>query len=447
MSSESSTASLNVDIMHTIMSYATRNIVSNLMKTCRTMNSEGAKHLLKDGVSVGCDAELVSFIYFLMARRNVDDSLRRLSFFEKFSLHFDAPSPEIAGLLAEFFERIAPAALNFTSLEIHTTEALLTSYPPLGAAIAKLTTLEDLELSFGGEHCAELLRTLQSKLVTAIITFGDGEREDEEIPDRYRNPILLLQGSKSTLESLRTSFSVSSFYGPRYTNVTKLSLSYMDLPDIEDYIRAFPNLVSLSAFECSGYGDDSEAWEDRREISMLYQAHNETWRSLSYYWGSVLILWTFGLTCRIPSVELDFDDHELEAHRRPARSSCLLNEEFRSVLRVDDLQVLDLRVSFSSREDNALFVGYFLDALVDLVRATGSAPIFKLTLDWSFAAGLRRMARGEELPPMPFEVYLQDMDVDAYADTLFASAASLKELQVSVVGPKRCTRQAERRRT
>lgn len=56
------------------------------------------------------------------------------------------------------------------------------------------------------------------------------------------------------------------------------------------------------------------------------------------------------------------------------------------------------------------------------------------------------MDRGEDSPLMLFEVYLQDMDVETYADTLFSSAASLKELEVSVLGPKRCTRQAERRR-
>ena len=53
----------------------------------------------------------------------------------------------------------------------------------------------------------------------------------------------------------------------------------------------------------------------------------------------------------------------------------------------------------------------------------------------------------EEPPVMPFEVYLQDMDVDAYADTLFAEVESLKEVRVSVVSSReRSTRQADRKR-
>lgn len=47
----------------------------------------------------------------------------------------------------------------------------------------------------------------------------------------------------------------------------------------------------------------------------------------------------------------------------------------------------------------------------------------------------------------PFETYLLDMGVDAYTDTLFAGVASLKELQVSVMGPKRYRCQADRVRT
>ena len=59
-----------------------------------------------------------------------------------------------------------------------------------------------------------------------------------------------------------------------------------------------------------------------------------------------------------------------------------------------------------------------------------------------------RAEGGYEAPPiMPFEVYLQDMDVDAYADVLFAEVASLKEVRVAVVSPREgSTRQADRKR-
>ncbi|PIL22888.1 hypothetical protein GSI_15584 [Ganoderma sinense ZZ0214-1] len=457
MDSQSSTL-LNMDVMHVILSYATRNVVSDLMKTCHVLNSEGSKYLLKEGVVVESEVQLLSFIFFLVARNNPDNCHRRMSLFDNLSLHLDFPSPDVGIGLCHVFENLFPLASNFTFLEIHDAEALLASHPPLGAAIAKLTTLQTLELFSAGEHCAMLLHTLQSHLFTARLTFGDVDGDPEDvIPELDRNPIYLLHGSQSTLESLDTSFSASSpWHGPRYPNVTTLSLSYLDLPSIEDYIRAFPNLQSLSTFECSGYGVVPEDWEERRTASMVYQAQHGTWQSMRHYWGSVLILWLFGLTCRIPSVTLDFDDGEVDLDKlndvlqaaRPSslilklsEASSLLDERFRSALHVDGLRVLDLCIAFCAPEDYDLVVGDILDSFVDVVRASSVTRV-KLSLDWTTVAWMKPAGA----PTTPLEVYLQEMDVDAYADTLFASAASLENLHVSVVGPKRCIRGADRGR-
>ena len=57
------------------------------------------------------------------------------------------------------------------------------------------------------------------------------------------------------------------------------------------------------------------------------------------------------------------------------------------------------------------------DLLVDVVRAS-SVHGFKLILDLSYMRIFRFHIGDEGLPPMPFETYLRDMDVDAYADTL-----------------------------
>ena len=412
MADSGSPALLNVDIMHVVMSYATRNIISNLMKTCRTMNSEGAGHLLKDGVSIGCKAGLLSFIYFLAARGNPNDCFRRLLFFDKLTLRFDYyPSPDIGVALTEFFEKIATRAINFTSLTIHDAEALLTAYPPLGAAIAKLTTLQALDLSYTAERGAALLSTLQSRLVEASIEFGDGEREDEDIDEDDRNPILLLHGSQSTLVSLTVHSAASLPDGPCYTNVTDLFLSEMDLPSIEDFIHAFPNVLSLSAFDCSGYRYDPRDWEDRRKTSMLYQAGHGTWRSLCRYSGSVLILWTFGLTCRIPSIEIDFEDHKLDVKKLsdvlqdacPSRlalqlpkASCLLDEDFRAVLRMANLRVFDLRVKFDCYGDSTLCVRDVLVSsdfrrMLDVLSLI--SPCHRTSSSTSFDRHLRPMSR------------------------------------------------------
>ena len=77
---------------------------------------------------------------------------------------------------------------------------------------------------------------------------------------------------------------------------------------------------------------------------------------------------------------------------------------------------------------------------------------FKLILELSWMTVIRERSKSDdgnksEVPLFPFEIYLRDMDVDAYADNLFASVASLKEVQVSVMEDlSECTRQVERRR-
>ena len=378
------TVSLNIDIMHIIMSYADRRVISNLMKTCHTLNSEGTRYLLADGVTLQREVGVVSFIvWFFQARGDSSERFRRLTFVDKLTIDFYPSPPEyINHILEGFFEIVVRlgAASNLTSLKISRAEALFTTHPPLAAAIAKLTTLKTLDLSFTGVHGATLLRTLQSSLVTVTVSFGlcDREREHEVIPEPDKNPILLLEGSQSTLESLETSFAVTLPDGPCYANVTRLDLWWIDLPYIEDYIRAFPNLLSLKAFECVGYRTDPGIWNARRETTMLYQAQYGTWQSLRHFQGSMLILWIWGLTCQIPSVSLHFEQeygvdpnflNDIILDVRPSHlalrlrgASSLLDDAVRTVLSEEGrLQALELSVLLCmDKDDDTVSIGRIL---------------------------------------------------------------------------------------
>ena len=372
----------NLDIMHIIMSYASRRVVSSLMNTCNALNSAGTKYLLEDGVFLRREEGLESFICFLWARDNPSECFRRVTFLKKLTLHFNYPTESMARSLECLFEIVAPAAPGFTFLEIWAAEALLILHPPLGTSIANLAKLKTLQLFQTGEHCATLLRTLQSSLVTVKLHFGhytrEPENEDLALPDM--NPILLLEGSQSTLESLSTSFALSSPDGPCYTNVTHLELSCADLPYIEDYIRAFPNLQSLTSFECTGFADELE-WHERRDIAMAHQAQHGTWQSMRHYQGSLLTLWIWGLTCRIPSVRLGFDQRlgvdpnflndiildvrPLDLSLRLPGASPLLDDAVLSVLCEEDrLQGLELcLLSHINENDGTVSVGHILVSL------------------------------------------------------------------------------------
>lgn len=385
--------SWNMDIMHVVMSYADRRVVSNIMKTCNALNSAGARYLLEGEVSLRREERLLRFIRFLHAMHNPDEYLRRVTFLKKLSLGLYHPTEDAAGILEVLFNTISRVASNFTSLKIFEAEALLATHAPLGAAIAKLTTLKALHLSNASVQCATLLRNLRSTgLILADISFSTREPGDEVVRHSNANPILLLQGSQSTLESLSTSLAVSSPDGPCYANVTSLSLSCINLPVIEDYIRAFPNLLSLTTFECDVFREDP--WEElhRRETSMIHQAQHGTWRSLRHYSGSVLELWIFGLTCQIPSIHLGFPQRGVDYYMlnivlhdvRPSAlaltlpgASCLLDDDLCYVLsREGRLRELELRVLLHlNGTDESVSVG-------DVLVSSGFWRVFEGTVSF-----------------------------------------------------------------
>nr|VWO99781.1 Autophagy-related protein 17 [Ganoderma boninense] len=459
--------SWNLDVMHIIMSYADRRVVSNLMRTCNALNYAGTKYLLADGLTLRHKIGLLSFLFFLHARGTPGECIRRLTLLNKLSIDLYKPTENVPPILQFFFEILALAASNLTFLHISAAEALLALHPTLGPAIAKLRTLKTIDISETGVHCATLLRTLRSSLVTAKIHFGvhSAEPEEEVPPEPDMNPILLLEGSQSTLESLSASFPVSRPDGPCYANVTRLELFCTGLPYVEDYIRAFPNIQSLTYFHYAALQAEL-SWHERRVMAMQYQTHHGTWQSLRKLQGSLLLLWVWGLMCHIPSVELSFEQlgvdpnflNDIILDVRPSDlalrlpgASWLLDDAVRDVLSQEGrLQVLELCVLFNINEaDQTVVVEEILDLLVDVVRAS-SMPTFKLSLDLTWMRVVRRRAEsdgGNEMPLMPFEVYLRDMDVDAYGDMLLGNATSLKEAQVSVVEDRDgCTRHAVRRR-
>nr|VWP00899.1 RAS1 [Ganoderma boninense] len=444
--------SWNLDVMHIIMTYAGRRVVSNLMQTCNALNYAGTKYLLADGLTLRHEIGLLSFLFFLHARGTPGECIRRLTLLNKLSIDLYKPTENVPPILQFFFEILALAASNLTFLHISAAEALLALHPTLGPAIAKLRTLKTIDISETGIHCATLLRTLRSSLVTAKIHFGihSAEPEDEAPPEPDMNPILLLQGSQSTLESLSASFPVSRPDGPCYANVTHLELFCTGLPYVEDYIRAFPNIQSLTYFHYAALQAELRGMSSLRKLQ-----------------GSLLLLWVWGLTCHIPSVELSFEQlgvdpnflNDIILDVRPSDlalrlpgASWLLDDAVCDVLSQEGrLQVFELCVLFNINEaDESVVVEEILDLLVDVVRAS-SVPTFRLSLDLTWMRVARRRAEsdgGNEMPLMPFEVYLRDMDVDAYADMLLANASSLKEAQISIVKDRDgCTRHAVRRRT
>ena len=314
---------LNLDVLHNIMLYACRDAVAKMMQTCHILNHEGVKYLMGRDICLCSSRDVVSFTEFLVAglryTNGVPEAVHRLSNLIILTLAFrernhpaieaSTESWEDPGPPTEFFFRVlGPLAVNLTQLSIYEAEDLFAAHPPLADTIANLTSLKILKLSFVGEQCAKMLRSLRSQLIDVDLNACNAD--EVEIDEDDVNPIRLLENSQATLKRLSITYTASSASGPCYPNVRVLSLSYISEPITWHYVRAYPNTTSLLTSMCGdeGWNDDVEPC---RERNIALQKARGSWSSLQYFSGTVYELYILGLTCHVTKLELDHELGEL----------------------------------------------------------------------------------------------------------------------------------------
>ncbi|KAI0359283.1 hypothetical protein OH77DRAFT_1493660 [Trametes cingulata] len=340
--------------------------IAAMMGTCRTLyrESEGARLLLRRGVSLARDNDIVSFSRFMLA-----DAPARFPHLRKLTVSRGMFADDAVAALKTL---LTHPALEIDSLVLRDAESVLSSgsspqpaledascavdwHPPLLGAFASLTTLRHLTLADLDERAYALLRMLPPGLVSATLLL-DSPRARWGDPDA-RNPIVHLAAQADTLEALcGTGFDVHPdhvAYDVVYPRVRRIQAEYTSraMPATVAYVHAFPNVEHL-ALMGERPGDDSDSefdldfdegheeeqeegegeWERgmsmrsrrnghvpepdpftmqsvraQRASNQADQTHYGSFARLRRVAGSVVDVYRLGLVCHVPELRLRGD--------------------------------------------------------------------------------------------------------------------------------------------
>ncbi|KAL1943172.1 hypothetical protein VTO73DRAFT_4247 [Trametes versicolor] len=457
---------LHDDILLHILNFASKDLLRTLTQTCRMLHSQGARYLLRDGVSLATDKQILSFMLFIVHNSGGERPrilrLRELTLSREHPSHIERPGPdsvppsEVPGMLLQgLFVALASFGV-LTRLTIYDSEEVLGLHPALPEAIAGLRTLLQLNVSFVGPRTVRMLKAFQSTLFWADISI----ESEVELPLEDKNPMLLLHGSRDSLRDLSATFSVSTPDSPQYPLLTTLRLSYTDAPRTQHYVHAFPHLRTLTTWDCCGWGH-GESIEELRIQNQSEQERLGTWPALESYQGTIMNLYLLGIRCPIRTVALSHFEDELEPEMlhavlgdaRPRRLQLrieggywLVAPEFLETFTrpgVEALRRFELIVQLEEA-DRTMCVYTTLDSiLLSIVRPLKDLVSFKLCFDCSSIKRDRYGMKTRQNDPLErHEQDLADWDIDDYAHRIeYEASTKLQSISVSLKGHR--TRAAE----
>ena len=311
-SSSSSGVNLTYDtILHVISVSENAKDTAQLIATCRELYHEGPKILLKKPVVI-FTKHLASFLKFLRA-----DNSSRCRYLRQMELQVFASSlePDVTQELVE----ILPLLTRIEYLCLIDADQLLRLHPDLTPAFCALTTLRHIKFSRVSNKTCALLHGLRAPLISASINFicdldvlNLWNYLDEEDDWEQYHPAVLLENFAPTLEELecvawRMHPSQQALIATQvFPKMHRLSI---DLPlRINTFIRAFPNLTDLY-IDTEDYGEFSlEVMHESHARNVVQQRGVNpcgTWAHLKHFYGSVVDLYTIGITSHIPQVTLE----------------------------------------------------------------------------------------------------------------------------------------------
>ncbi|RDX50256.1 hypothetical protein OH76DRAFT_1482408 [Lentinus brumalis] len=414
------TVNWNSDIVHHVMASSTRDTVSRMMRTCCTLNHEGARYLLAHDPYLTRAEQVKSLALFLRARNKATLAANRLYWLEGLSIssyyHQSKPMEEaFASALKFFFIHFAPLARRFVRLDIGQGEGepLFSAEPELAIAISNLNTLRTFTTTKVAGRTITMLRALKSCLFHADISI-DPELTRNAVDD----PIATLANSQSSLRTLSLGWAaVASSPSPlRFPFLDTLSLTRVASPTTWHLVQAFPNLCTISSLDVAlrVYSGDPDDTQEVRTLQRLRNIADQrrygSWTSLRSFKGSLAMLFVLGLACHVSHVDIgndaepdeSFDLDMLQAvfmDTRPTHLTLRCHGLLLSQL-MDGLSSLCSRAEFQLAETCKLYltvaprdhdydVVAFLDGLCEAMAPTRLDSL-KLRIDWSYLAKLLR---------------------------------------------------------
>ena len=458
---------MNLDVLLQIAALAEKTTQSRMMKTCRILNKEGARKLLKEEVWLTSERHLASFILFMLADRMV-----RFAALRNLRLELKDISRNTGAMLSDLFVELSTAAntrLQVLRL-VGNLEDVLLAHPRLSEGIAHLTTLESITMSNIGPQGSTLLMKSRSSLSSASLLFNKEvlySNVYRALPQDF-DPLRLLRGSGNTLKTLTLCdgcFTLTPNIAV-YPRLTTLTVEGLWLPYVPVLHRAFPNLNRITTYfgmpdtplEIPSIGDSA----DYREANRTYQLDHGSWPAFTSFHGPSRDLYILGLLCPIRYINLDQPRGDrveatrlqtilsdtcpthlvLSAYLQP--NDTFLSEQWMAALfqtRTPPLRALDVTIKVYQLdyddEDDMLDDALVSDLASALFGATGSSSSlcaknnFCDALESSSLSAFRLTIKGVERPEEDeIEPFIQDLDVEELAYRFQDAAQSLEVVSV-----------------
>ena len=297
---------INHDILYAIMSFTTsRESLSSLMRTCRSLYTSGIPILLEGVVTLRSIRALGSFECFLSAKSDIDRSqfLHGLSISMDTScvlqdprnlLHIRRWTNPISGILYR------ASRLKILEIYSNTDEVIENMSGRIFDIISSMTTVRRARFStISMETMTGFLDALSS-CPLSVLSFSVGRKDPIGLLD--------LVEFKDTLTVLMAPFRHIHGLEVQFLQVQKLGLTIDGPTALENagvVVSMFPNLRQLKLHSDFRYDPPSNINQDTRE-SNIAQIHEciEPWTSLDVVFGDLECLGTYAIQCPVRFLSL-----------------------------------------------------------------------------------------------------------------------------------------------
>ncbi|KAI0696376.1 hypothetical protein C8T65DRAFT_663739 [Cerioporus squamosus] len=435
--------------------------VSSFSRTCRDLRDVSARFLLRAGVTLRDNEDVVSFQLFMSTRAD-----RQFSHFQRLSVKTGSLSVDATQALLH----LLPQATDLNRLEIHKAEAVLGSDPRLPGAFAALTCLKHLVFSATEDPddpgCVEMLMGLKSQLVTAHLDLPSAMRSTRQFGHRrcqLVNPIRLLEHSTGTLTELSgTNFEAWTLRSDAvYPHVKRLRFKFGMFLEISRYIRSFPNLSSLD-FAC-GMTFGPGTIEILAGTNEKGQNEVGCWTSLDNLAATLTDLQVVPLRCQVTTLFVYASERHgttrlsllagIVARHRPKNlqleldsqsfrmrtlASALRHSEAASYVKTLDVYAVMRGKDRNVRMDPDEFFGLVIDTIEELSLTSFKIHLDheqKLFADWHATDSSAQGPPGDDTQECDLETKFGSWDPADYIARARESCPTLRELVVAISCP------------
>ncbi|KAL1943406.1 hypothetical protein VTO73DRAFT_4481 [Trametes versicolor] len=318
-----------------------RSDVSAFMRSSRSFYPIGVDHLLKMGVYIYTNKELVSFCQ-LMKRHFIDmhspaSQLKELTISVDWDDEEDAMAVDDSVTYesmqgspgASLLVPVLGCLTGLQRLTIEFCETLLECDKQLVHAFAALNTLGELHVTGFGFLTYQVVAGHRSSLCKVYVDCGD-EVTTQPIEDHnlqrsdLLDPLQMLRRHHSTLQEVTIHVASMtarpSKQGPQTNNdvfaqVHTLALKRCHVVEREVIMNAFPNVKKLELFWMEAIGAQEEPSVDMDEIRAINLAYPKQWAPLDFVYADVDSLFTLGFKSRVGRLDValwEFEDIDIE---------------------------------------------------------------------------------------------------------------------------------------